>query len=136
LCALGISQIGRLDSMKESRRKVFAKYYESLSDIRDVNLPMERAYVTTNWHLYPIRVRTDLRKKIFSKFRENGVGVQVNYIPAYRHPVFSNLDINPVDFPNSESFYMSEISLPMWPGVLDLPEDYFQLCKDILKGSI
>jgi dTDP-4-amino-4,6-dideoxygalactose transaminase len=38
--------------------------------------------------------------------------VQVNYLPAYRHPVFDSLQINPELFPNSERFYSSEISIP------------------------
>ena len=134
LCALGLSQINRLSEMKASRRGVFQRYFEKLTTLQGIILPTERDYVDTNWHLYPIQVEPELRLDIFHKFRDSGVGVQINYIPAYRHPVFRDLKINPTDFPNAETFYKGEISLPMWPGVLDLPEEYFELCANILKG--
>jgi dTDP-4-amino-4,6-dideoxygalactose transaminase len=59
--------------------------------------------------------------------RKNGIGVQVNYIPAYRHPVFqkSNLDVSL--FPNSELFYSQAISLPMFTQLTK--ENLFSISK-------
>jgi dTDP-4-amino-4,6-dideoxygalactose transaminase len=69
------------------------------------------------WHLYPIRVDPKVRKKMFEFLRNSGIGVQVNYIPAYWHPAF-----NPRDYPRglcpvAENYYASEISLPIHPGL-------------------
>jgi dTDP-4-amino-4,6-dideoxygalactose transaminase len=64
------------------------------------------------WHLAAIFVNPDDRLRIFTKLREKGVGVQVNYLPAYRHPVFRDT-FDSARFPNSERHYSSEISLPM-----------------------
>jgi dTDP-4-amino-4,6-dideoxygalactose transaminase len=113
LCALGISQLKRIQQFKEKRRTIFSLYQELLSEFTWIDLPTERSNVSTNWHLFPIKVPREERKRIFKKLRFLGVGVQVNYMPAYRHPVFAEYGINPRDFPISEDFYSREISIPM-----------------------
>lgn len=113
LCALGISQLSKIERFKELRRDLFAEYVAALSDIPELELPIERDYVSSNWHLFPIRVPKAKRLYIFQELRRNQIGVQVNYLPAYRHPVFSGQQLDPSDFPNSENFYDAEISLPM-----------------------
>ena len=113
LCALGISQLNRLDDFKKRRREIFKLYSSQLSGLDWIKLPVEKPNVSTNWHLYPIRVPAKDRKQIFEKLRNKGIGVQVNYLPAYRHPVFSNSEVNPANYPESEDFYNREISIPM-----------------------
>ena len=113
LCALGISQISKLDSFKRKRREIFNLYSEILNDIPLLTLPTEQPYVESNWHLYPLRIEANKRRELFNGLRASGYGVQVNYLPAYKHPVFSHLRINEENFPNSENFYSQEISLPM-----------------------
>jgi dTDP-4-amino-4,6-dideoxygalactose transaminase len=65
------------------------------------------------WHLYPIRVQKDSRKRIFEGLRTSGIGVQVNYLPAHLHPIFSKYGHSVGQFPVSEGFYSQQISLPM-----------------------
>ena len=65
------------------------------------------------WHLYPARVEPKSRLKIFESLRNSGIGVQVNYMPAYWHPVFQNLGYKKGQYPLSDAFFASEISLPM-----------------------
>ena len=67
------------------------------------------------WHLYPLRIRPDLREGLFNFLRENGIGVQVNYIPAYWHPAFDAQTYPQGLCPNAEDFYRSEVSLPIHP---------------------
>ena len=114
LCALGISQIAKLEEFKEKRRAIFQYYAENLNDL-NITLPQERGYVDANWHLYPIRVQANKRRDTFHYLRSRGIGVQVNYLPAYRHPAFGTNDSFWQKFPNSEEFYKEEISLPMHP---------------------
>lgn len=113
LCALGISQLNRLEDFMKRRREIFELYSSQLSGATWITLPVEKSNVSTNWHLYPIRVPARNRRQIFEKLRNKGIGVQVNYLPAYRHPVFSKSDINPANYPESEDFYNREISIPM-----------------------
>ena len=131
LCALGISQISKLSSFKKRRRTLFNLYGELLGGIPQLTLPVEKQYVNSNWHLYPLRVQAIQRKSLFEFLRESGFGVQVNYIPAYRHPVFSEYKIDKNHFPNSERFYSEEISLPMHIEISD--EDVVNICQTIIK---
>jgi len=117
LCALGISQLSRLHTFKSRRREIFQKYQKALSGLCGVTLPAERDYVSSNWHLYPIQVPAEKRESIFNDLVANGIGVQVNYIPAYWHPVFKKLGHKRGEFPISDNFYNSEISIPMHFGL-------------------
>lgn len=113
LCALGISQIKRINEFKEKKLRIFQAYHEILSRNKEIKLPVERKYVTTNWHLFPIRVPAKKRKQIFNNLRELGIGVQVNYMPAYWHPVFERYGYKRGAFPISDQLYSEEISLPI-----------------------
>jgi UDP-4-amino-4,6-dideoxy-N-acetyl-beta-L-altrosamine transaminase len=127
LCALGISQLSKLPVFKQRRRSIFNLYGELLAGIPQITLPIEKPYVNSNWHLYPLRVQTSLRRILFEFLKESGIGVQVNYIPAYKHPVFSTLNIDQRNYPNSEKFYSEEISLPMHVNLTD--KDVSDICS-------
>jgi dTDP-4-amino-4,6-dideoxygalactose transaminase len=135
LCALGISQVGKLAEFKVSRRQIFDKYKEHLEGITGITLPQQRSYVDPMWHLYPIQVPRSRRRQIFDKLRSEGFGVQVNYLPAHLHPVFSKLGYKRGDFPVSEEFYDREISLPMWPGLLELGDGYFEKIATVIASE-
>lgn len=114
LCALGSSQLERLDTFKAKRRHIFEAYQAAFADLDGVILPTKRDYVDPIWHLYPIRVPANERKRIFDYMRANGVIVQVNYIPVYWHPAFEDLGYKRGLAPVSEEYYRGEISLPMY----------------------
>jgi dTDP-4-amino-4,6-dideoxygalactose transaminase len=133
LCALGLSQIARIEYFKSKRQQLFNSYTSALWDVPKVVLPVEREHTSTMWHLFPIRVPAGSRKAIFDKFRNEGIGVQVNYIPAYWHPVFSDQGLAPGMFPRSDNFYASEISLPMWVSEEYWSDEYFLKVSRILQ---
>lgn len=135
LCALGLSQLKRAQEMKSARDQVFLRYIEVLNPIEGVITPPFRDYVNPNWHLFPIKVEPTKRNIIFTQLRNAGYGVQVNYLPVHLHPVFSKEGYTWGDYPNSENFYLSEISLPMWPGLLTVQEDYFESIANVLSKS-
>ena len=128
LCALGTSQIKRLPEFKAKRDLIFNAYNDALSGSKFI-APVKRDYVEPMWHLYPARVDKNDRLRIFNSLRSAGIGVQVNYIPVYCHPVFQDLGHMRGECPNSEKFYESEISLPMWPGLLDDSESFANLIR-------
>lgn len=124
LCALGISQVKKISEFKVKRKEIFDFYTSALSNLSWLNTPAKRAFVDPFWHLYPIRVNPQLRKNLYTYLRKADIGVQVNYLPAYRHPVFESLQINPELFPNSEHFYRSEISIPFHLNLTRLDLEY------------
>jgi UDP-4-amino-4,6-dideoxy-N-acetyl-beta-L-altrosamine transaminase len=113
LCALGSSQLQRLVEFKKRRSEIFQTYTEAFSDLETVVLPSKREYVDPTWHLFPIRVPASIRRSVFDKLKAADIGVQVNYIPAYLHPVFDTEKYPRGLCPVAEKFYSEEISLPI-----------------------
>ena len=117
LCALGLSQLKRLVEFKKKRSDIFETYSDAFRNIDAVSLPGKREYVDPTWHLFPIRVPAESRKSVFAELRAKGIGVQVNYIPAYLHPVFASEQYPQGLCPIAEKFYSEEISLPIHNGL-------------------
>lgn len=124
LCALGSSQLARIEDFKSARSKIFKKYSEELSDLDWITLPAKRDYVDPVWHLYPIRVPHEVRRQLFDYLRSNDVIVQVNYIPTYWHPVYEDLGYKKGLAPHSENYYLGEISLPMYANLTEINQDF------------
>lgn len=133
LCALGISQLRKLAEFKSARARVFDRYVAGLSDVAGIALPPVREYVDPTWHLFPIRVHDGRRRAIFEHLRENGVLVQVNYVPVYWHPYFEDLGYRRGMCPNAERYYKEEISLPMYASLTESDQDRI---IDLLRAAL
>jgi dTDP-4-amino-4,6-dideoxygalactose transaminase len=126
LCALGLRQLARLEAFKARRAEIVRRYDEGLADLADmagVRLPVRRDHVDPTWHLYPLRVLEGRRRTVFEQLRAAGIGVQVNYLPVYWHPVFEDLGYRRGMCPNAEAFYAQEISLPLYVDLTDSDQD-------------
>ena len=135
LAALGLSQLARLEAFKERRAEVFARYHEGLAGVDGVRLPIRRDDVDPIWHLYPVRVLGGRRREVFEGLREAGIGVQVNYLPVYRHPLFEDLGYRRGMCPVAEAFYAEEISLPMHAALGDDDVDrVIEAVRDVVGG--
>lgn len=119
LCALGLSQISRLGAFRRRRQEIHNLYNEAFVGSSQLRIPGVSAGAEPAWHLYPLRVPAERRKEIFTKLRDRGIGVQVNYIPAYWHPVFEDLGYKRGMCPNAEAYYSQELSLPVFPDLTD-----------------
>ncbi len=119
LCALGIRQITRLQSFRERRQKIHDMYNAAFDGNSHLTLPATVDGAEPAWHLYPLRVEAERRRAIFEDLRGRGIGVQVNYIPAYWHPVFEDLGYKRGMCPLAEQYYRQQISLPLYPGLTD-----------------
>jgi len=130
LCALGISQLNRLEAFRQQKNYIYSKYSELLTNLDEIHLPKMRNYVNPNWHLYSIQVSASHRKHIYETMRAKGVGVQVNYMPANWHPVLSDQGSNFGMYPVAEAYYRNQISLPMYPNLTELEQEY--VCKTLI----
>lgn len=122
-CALGLSQLKRLDGFKQRRTEITARYNAALAGVPGLRIPVQRPDVDPVWHLYPVRVLEGRRREVFEKMRERGIGVQVNYIPVYWHPAYADLGYRRGMCPNAEAFYAEELSLPLYPDLTDAEVD-------------
>jgi dTDP-4-amino-4,6-dideoxygalactose transaminase len=123
LCVLGSSQLPRLPAFKARRDAITARYNQGLSGIDELRLPACREGADPMWHLYPLRIRDGRRRALYDHLRANDIGVQVNYLPVYRHPVYADLGYQPGMCPVAEEYYAQEISLPLFPGLADADVD-------------
>ena len=131
LCALGSSQLARLAGFKTRRAELHARYDAALADLAEVRTPARRVGADPAWHLYPLRVLDGRRRALFEHLRAEGIGVQVNYIPVYWHPVFEDLGYRRGLCPVAEQYYEQEISLPLFP---DLTDDQADRVVELVRG--
>lgn len=118
--ALGISQLKKLDLFIERRREIAGFYNKYFKDNPYFDTPVEKEYAYSAYHLYPVRIREKfkgLRKELFDRMRNKGVGLQVHYIPVYRHPYYQGLGYKAGICPIAEDFYSREISIPLYASL-------------------
>lgn len=118
--ALGSSQLRKLDRFIKERNALAERYYERLADTPVVLPPDAPADTVHGRHLFPVQVAE--RRRVFDGLRAAGIGVQVHYVPLYRHPLH-RAALSPADFPHTEAVYAGLISLPMFPGLSSADHD-------------
>lgn len=133
-CALGITQLKRLDYFLEMRRKIAAKYNQALKDLQGVKIPFQKEGCNNSWHLYVLQILEKDRREVFDKLRKKGIGVNVHYIPVYHHPYYQKNGYKNIHCPNAEKLYENIISIPMYPGLKEEEQEYvIQAICDIVK---
>jgi UDP-4-amino-4,6-dideoxy-N-acetyl-beta-L-altrosamine transaminase len=119
-CALGISQLERLDSFVAERNDLALTYHDRIKHDWIVK-PTVKADRESSFHLFILRFRDSAplsRDKFFEIFRAHGILVNLHYIPIYRHPYYAKLAEYPqVDFPNAEKHFSNSLSIPIFPGM-------------------
>ena len=71
---------------------------------------------------------------IFNELRENGLGVNLHYIPIYKQPYYQNLGYKVSDYPNTENYYNRAISIPLFYSMTNKQQDeVVQVLKKVLK---
>lgn len=134
LAALGTSQLRRLDAFRRRRAEIHARYDDGLADLDGVLTPARSAEAEPAWHLYPLRVLDGRRREVFDALRAAGIGVQVNYVPAYWHPVFEDLGYRRGQCPAAEEYYRQEISLPLFPDLTD--DDVDRVVEEVRRAVV
>lgn len=135
--ALGVSQMARVDDYV-ARRHAIADRYDALLAGMPVLTPLRHPDGRSALHLYVIRLAPEALERpghraVFEGLRARGVGVNLHYIPVHTQPYYSKFGFAPGDFPASEAYYASAISLPMFPT---LSEDDQRRVVDALKDTL
>jgi len=135
--ALGVSQMKRLDKFIFKRHKIKERYDKLLNSLPIIK-PYESQDCFSALHLYPIQINLEKvcksRKQIFKELRENGIGVNVHYIPIHTHPYYRQLGFKEGDFPNSEYYYSRAISIPIFHSItLDQQSEVIFQLKRVLE---
>jgi dTDP-4-amino-4,6-dideoxygalactose transaminase len=119
--ALGVSQMARIDAYVARRHQIADQYDALLADLPVRTPARDQNYSAL--HLYVIRLKLDLISKthhdVFVALREQGIGVNLHYIPVHIHPYYRQMGFAMGDFPEAERYYHEVISLPIYPGLGD-----------------
>lgn len=136
--ALGVSQLKKLEDFVQKRREIAKIYEESFKGNPYFDIPAEREYFFSSYHLYPVRLKDKYagrKREIFSRLRQRGIGVQIHYIPVYLHPYYKKLGFDKGLCPVAEGFYRKVMSLPIYPAMEDgaalhVSEKVFEVLKE------
>lgn len=131
--ALGVSQMQRLDDFVAARHVLSKRYNEILSA-----LPLVRPYqlkdTYSGLHLFVIRLKLDeislTHKQVFEALRDNGISVNLHYIPVHTQPYYQSMGFAEGDFPESESYYKEAISLPMFHSMTIEQQDLVKVALE------
>ena len=132
-CALGISQLKKIDRFLKRRREIIAKYNKAFKDVKEIILPIEKNYLKTARYIYPIQVKKQNRKKVFGNLQEQGIGIQIHYMPLHLHPFYKKrFEYKKGDFPIAEEYYERAITIPLFPKMTNREVDY--VIKSVKKA--
>lgn len=134
-CALGSSQMDKLDGFLDARREIAHRYDEAFAKLDGLQIPIQQEGCMSGWHLYMIQVLKKERKEVFDRLRKEGIGVNVHYIPVYQHPYYQKNGYDQCHCPNAELFYSRAVSLPVFPAMTREQQQYvIEKVIDCVKG--
>jgi UDP-4-amino-4,6-dideoxy-N-acetyl-beta-L-altrosamine transaminase len=117
-CALGRTQLAKLDQFVAQRHDLMQHYAQRLASLAPViGFPAANATPATAWHLCPVLIDFDQigksRGSVMGALRALGIGTQVHYIPVHRQPYYRALSPD-LDLPGAEAYYARALSLPLF----------------------
>lgn len=123
-CALGISQMKKLNHFIKRRNEIVNIYNQAFQNNDEIILPIILDGCISSWHLYVIQLKSLNRKFVFDQLRQNNIGVNVHYIPVYKHPYYRDNGYANVKCLEAELYYSRCISLPIYPNLSVAEQEY------------
>jgi len=135
-CALGISQLRKLNNFIARRRKLAQNYNKAFKESPYLTIPQVKSDRESAWHLYPLRLKlgkmTKTRGQVFEELRSLSIGVQIHYIPLHLQPYYrDNFGYQRGYLPEAEAYYDSTLTIPLFPGLSN--DDCKRVIKSVLK---
>jgi perosamine synthetase len=122
-CALGLSQLGRLEQFLKRRSAIAEAYAGALASVPQVTMPAVGPHVRHAWHIFPILLRLEQlradRTTILAALHAENIGATVHYVPAYWHPYYEALGYRRGLCPRAEDAYERILTLPLFPAMTD-----------------
>ena len=132
-CALGISQLKKLDYFIQKRHEIAQTYDKAFKNTKIK--PLYTFNPNSAYHLYVVRVDFDslniTKAELFYKMREFNIGLQLHYIPINRQPYYQSLGFGDENLPNMYKYYEEAFSIPMYPGLSE--KDLVYVIEKLLK---
>ena len=129
--ALGLSQLSRLEEFKVKRQKIVRRYNEAFDDLERKQTVLRPPWPENTdpcYHLYTLRLGAESkisRDDLYLALRDKGIFCQAHYIPIYRQPYYvDRFNAVPERFPETEKYFASCLSLPLFPDMDEATFDY------------
>jgi dTDP-4-amino-4,6-dideoxygalactose transaminase len=124
--ALGVSQMDRLDQYIARRHELAERYEVLLADL-PITRPWQHPDSYSGLHLYVIRLKLDQigmsHLEVFDSLREQGIGVNLHYIPVHTQPYYQRMGYKIGDYPQAEQYYAEAISIPIYAGLTEVNQN-------------
>lgn len=136
-CALGASQLKRLDDSLTRRRQIAARYTAAFRETDEIVVPASPAGRESAWHLYVVRLALErlrcTRAEAYSALRSRNIGVNVHYMPVPWHSYYQKLGYGKGHWPVAEAAYERMLTLPLWSGMSDRDvDDVIDAVRDVV----
>ena len=126
--ALGSSQLKKLPLFHARRKEIVQKYHNLFAKNKYVSISQPNSIEQSAHHLFVALIDFDKagisRAKLMKALKEKNILTQVHYIPVVLNPYYENLGYSIDQFPNSNSFYKSALSLPNYFSLSDKEQEY------------
>jgi dTDP-4-amino-4,6-dideoxygalactose transaminase len=136
--ALGLWQLQKLPLFQQRRREIVRRYSEVLANVKEVQVPVERADVESAWHVYALRLNLEMltidRAQFIQELRARNIGSSVHFIPVHILRYYRDrYGYEPGDFPVAYDNYLRLVSLPLSSGMSDSDvEDVLEAVTDVI----
>jgi dTDP-4-amino-4,6-dideoxygalactose transaminase len=126
-CALGISQLNKLNDFIKTRQNI-AKKYNDAFDNHSIIKPLYPYTNRSYYHLFVVEI--DFSKLNFSKdqlinkLRDKNIGVQIHYKPINKQPYYKSIGYGNEDTPLMNRYISQCISLPIYPLLTNVEQNY------------
>ena len=133
-CALGSSQLTRLEEFKSIRKRLVDQYDAAFSGQKNIKPLKKLATSDTAWHLYVLHIDFESlgksRREVMEQLKAERIGTQVHYIPVCNQPYYTNL-YGVQRFAGTEQYYAGCLSLPLYAGLTD--EEQIHVVESVLS---
>jgi dTDP-4-amino-4,6-dideoxygalactose transaminase len=120
--SLLLVKLRHYEELLSERRSISLKYLSGINN-NYITLPRIREGSEHVWHLFVIK--TPFRNKLELFLAENGIGTQIHYpIPPHLSNAYKNLNYKTGDYPITEDYSKSILSLPLFEGMTELEIQY------------
>lgn len=132
--AIGLGQLEQAEMFRQERQRAAEYYYRHLSDLAIVDLPVCNVpFEDHAWHLFPLVINEKAkitRNKFIEDMSEAGIGTSVHYKPLHQMTYYKkHYNLKPEDFPNAETTWRGNVSLPLYPFMKE--EDLAYICQNV-----
>lgn len=133
-CALGITQLKKINKLLTMREKVAQRYYKKLTGNKDIILPQVAKSNKESWFVFVIRLHEKIdRESVINILKERGVATNI-YFPAIHLQEFYRKDFGykEGDFPITEAISKQTLALPFFSELTQAEVNY--VCKNLVEA--